>query len=370
MATQKRISPLGREYVYFSGSDANDWNVASPHNNLYAVCADNNGYIYAFEAGDDLWKVGTGAKGTVRGQVVASRANAAESGGRSAFYDWEYDEVIHQPNNASMNARRFRPSDLAQLGALTTPNGVHSLWKDRVIPDRYYGTNTSSSSGTFYVMRRSGNSLIVVKSFPYNVSGSGVWGGDAINGIQYMGHWSAGHQIAELSLNEDSLNMLYSSQNIGAMMVSFMDDGEGNMRMYIGNHTNTNGIYETVIPFNILGPSSQTIVYVAQSDDGINFGEFVRFDEESLPQARYLKFRAEISGGVQEGEVFTFEFDQNKSETTVELDDFLESVGSNIRYKTVYNHPMTRDVSHADGELYEVTIDKTQWKKITKLLIK
>jgi alpha-tubulin suppressor-like RCC1 family protein len=113
-----------------------------------------------------------------------------------------------------------------------------------------------------------------------------------------------------------------------------------------------------------------TEVLVSYSDDGIHFSEYVSFNSDDLPQARYLKFKVVLSGGVQEGEISTFEFDQSKPETTVEIDDFLESVGSNIRYKTLYNYPMTRDVSHADGELYEVTIDKTQWKKITKLLIK
>lgn len=122
--------------------------------------------------------------------------------------------------------------------------------------------------------------------------------------------------------------------------------------------------------FDAKGISQAVDVYVSYSTDGVIFTDYELFNPLSAPQARFLKFKTEISGGLQEGEVFTFEFDQSKPETTVELDDFLESVGSNIRYKTLYNYPLTRDVSHADGELYEVTIDKTQWKKITKLLVK
>lgn len=111
-------------------------------------------------------------------------------------------------------------------------------------------------------------------------------------------------------------------------------------------------------------------VEICFSEDGISFSNWTDFDPNSVPQSRFLKFRANFSGGVQEGEVSTFEFDQNKPETKLLINEFLESVSTNIKFKTVYNQPMIQDVSYVDGKLFEATIDKTKWKSIAKLLVK
>jgi hypothetical protein len=119
-----------------------------------------------------------------------------------------------------------------------------------------------------------------------------------------------------------------------------------------------------------LGPVPELDVEVASSDDGIVFSSFTAFNPSAIPQKRFLKFRAGFSGGVTEGDVSTFEFDQSKPETKVALNEFLESVSTNVKFKTLYSQSMIRDVSHVDGKLFTATVDKTKFKKITKLEVK
>lgn len=117
-------------------------------------------------------------------------------------------------------------------------------------------------------------------------------------------------------------------------------------------------------------PPASTDIEVATSDDGILFSEYVTFNPSVPPQKRYLKFRAKVSGGAQEGKTSTFEFDQSKPETKVKLTEFLESVSTNIKPKTSYTEALIQDASHTDGKLFTANVDKTIFKKITKLEVK
>ncbi|ECP9029747.1 hypothetical protein FU976_07995 [Campylobacter jejuni] len=112
------------------------------------------------------------------------------------------------------------------------------------------------------------------------------------------------------------------------------------------------------------------VVEVSSSDDGITFGAYEEYSKDKIPQKRYLKFRATFSGGAQEGKISTFEFDQTKPETKVALNEFLESVDTNVKLKTLYAQEMVKDDSYVEGKLFTATIDRSRFKKVIKLEVK
>jgi hypothetical protein len=144
--------------------------------------------------------------------------------------------------------------------------------------------------------------------------------------------------------------------------------------IYVGNSEHVDPFSTTsknrMVSLTIIGESLSHQIFVSSSEDGITFSEYVEYDSLSIPQSRYLKFRAKLSGGEQVGEVSTFEFDQSKPETEVELGEFLESIGSNIQFKTVHNQPMIVASDIEGAKTFEASIDKTQWKQITRLIVK
>lgn len=113
--------------------------------------------------------------------------------------------------------------------------------------------------------------------------------------------------------------------------------------------------------------SAYTRVEVSTSDDGITFGPYTFFDSKSLPQKRYLKFRATISGGAQVGDKKTFEFDQASPESKLVLNEFLSQVGSDVKVNAIHKTDGIQNETHTDGKLFEIPIDRTKYKSITKI---
>lgn len=107
----------------------------------------------------------------------------------------------------------------------------------------------------------------------------------------------------------------------------------------------------------------------AESDDGITFSPYVAFRSNNIPKKRFLKFRASIDGGLQEGEKKVFEFDQSNPETKLILNDLLSSVNSNVQVNSVHKIDGIQDETYTDGKLFEIPIDRTKYKSIAKIEI-
>lgn len=134
-----------------------------------------------------------------------------------------------------------------------------------------------------------------------------------------------------------------------------------------------NGVVPTPpTPIKKLGSSyndnlAYTKIEVSASDDGITFSPYTFFDSNSLPQKRFLKFRVTISGGAQVGDKKVFEFDQTNPETKLVLNEFLSSVGSDVKVNTVYKIDGIKNDNYTDGVLFEIPVDRTKYKSITKI---
>lgn len=136
-----------------------------------------------------------------------------------------------------------------------------------------------------------------------------------------------------------------------------------------------NGVVPTPpTPIKKLGSSyndnlAYTKIEVSTSDDGITFSPYTFLDPNSLPQKRFLKFRATISGGAQVGDKKVFEFDQTNPETKLVLNEFLSSVGSDVKVNTVYKIDGTKNESYTDGKLFAIPINRSKYKSIAKIEI-
>lgn len=134
------------------------------------------------------------------------------------------------------------------------------------------------------------------------------------------------------------------------------------------------GPMENPTPVKTLGstygkPPAYARVEVSASDDGITFGQYAYFDSKSLPQKRFLKFRAIINGGSQVGEKKAFEFDQLSPEVKLVLNEFISSVNANVQMNTVYKIDGIKNDNYTDGVLFEIPVDRTKYKSITKIEI-
>lgn len=114
-------------------------------------------------------------------------------------------------------------------------------------------------------------------------------------------------------------------------------------------------------------PPAFTRVEVSASDDGITFGPYAYFNANSLPQKRYLKFRATISGGTQVGDKKTFEFDQASPESKLVMNEFLAQVGSDVKVNAIHKIDGIKNETYTDGKLFEIPIDRTKYKSIAKI---
>ncbi|CUB50874.1 hypothetical protein BN2127_JRS10_00391 [Bacillus subtilis] len=134
-----------------------------------------------------------------------------------------------------------------------------------------------------------------------------------------------------------------------------------------------NGVVPTPpTPIKKLGSSyndnlAYTRIEVSASDDGITFGSYAFFNPSRLPQKRFLKFRVIIDGGTQMGEKKVFEFDQANPETKLALNEFVSSINTNVQVNTVYKIDGIKNDNYTDGALFEVPVDRTKYKSITKI---
>ncbi|UYX56202.1 hypothetical protein M3Y14_33670 (plasmid) [Bacillus thuringiensis] len=122
--------------------------------------------------------------------------------------------------------------------------------------------------------------------------------------------------------------------------------------------------YTNYLSFKLCG--SVDVEY-AESDDGITFGPYTLFNSSKLPQKRFLKFRAIIDGGTESGEKKVFEFDQKNPETKLVLNKFLSSVGSDVKVNAIHKIDGIKNDNYTDGVLFEIPIDRTKYKSITKI---
>lgn len=116
--------------------------------------------------------------------------------------------------------------------------------------------------------------------------------------------------------------------------------------------------------------TTYVLIEVAYSDDGVVFSPFSVFDENFLPQSRFLKFHATFISNEQKSKDVKIEFDTSDPQFQFNLNEFLERVGTDIKLKTVYSEPFIQDTSYEDLELFKVGINKLNWKSINKLKIK
>lgn len=127
----------------------------------------------------------------------------------------------------------------------------------------------------------------------------------------------------------------------------------------------------TPTPIKKMGSSyaalSYTKIEISTSDDGISFSPYTSFNLNDLPTKRFLKFRAILDGGTQTGEVKAFEFDQLSPEVKLVLNEFISPVDANVQMKTVYKIDGVKNDNYTDGVLFEIPVDRTKYKSITKI---
>ncbi|ACK98766.1 MULTISPECIES: hypothetical protein [Bacillus cereus group] len=115
------------------------------------------------------------------------------------------------------------------------------------------------------------------------------------------------------------------------------------------------------------GALSYTRVEISTSDDGVTFSQYIAFNPSFLPQKRFLKFRAIIDGGTQTGERKVFEFDQTSPATKLVLNEFLSTASSDVKVNGIHKIDGIQNDTFTDGKLFEVPIDRTKYKSITKI---
>ncbi|PEV23300.1 hypothetical protein [Bacillus thuringiensis] len=114
-------------------------------------------------------------------------------------------------------------------------------------------------------------------------------------------------------------------------------------------------------------PPASVRVEVSASDDGITFSPYAFFNPTTLPQKRFLKFRAVLNGGAQVGDKKTFEFDQASPESKLVINEFLAQVGSDVKVNAIHKIDGILNETYTDGKLFEIPIDRTKYKSITKI---
>jgi hypothetical protein len=80
-----------------------------------------------------------------------------------------------------------------------------------------------------------------------------------------------------------------------------------------------------------------------------------------------LKFRAVLNGGAQVGDKKTFEFDQASPESKLVMNEFLAQVGSDVKVNAIHKIDGILNETYTDGKLFEIPIDRTKYKSITKI---
>lgn len=163
-------------------------------------------------------------------------------------------------------------------------------------------------------------------------------------------------------------NMMYAATITGIFYTTIDNPTVLRSAKYYNNGT----VPTPPTPIKKLGSSyndnlAYTRIEVSASDDGITFGSYAFFDPSNLPQKRFLKFRAIIDGGTQMGEKKTFQFDQSNPETKLALNEFVSSINTNVQVNTVYKIDGIKNDNYTDGVLFEIPVDRTKYKSITKI---
>ncbi|HZG72789.1 MAG TPA: hypothetical protein VEY51_14720 [Chondromyces sp.] len=114
--------------------------------------------------------------------------------------------------------------------------------------------------------------------------------------------------------------------------------------------------------------TTDCILEISTSSDGVTFSSYLTLDLSSLPQGRYIKIRATLSALVQPGEVKTLQYSQSP-ENHVTLNEFTEANGD-LKLKNQYTYAMNMDGTLGQGNQFSVSIPKTSFKSIQSIEVK
>lgn len=113
-------------------------------------------------------------------------------------------------------------------------------------------------------------------------------------------------------------------------------------------------------------------VFTSTSNDGITFNDYLLLNSDGTiasPSARYVKVKAELTGGGEVKEKVAHDF-LNTEWNAFQQNDKLLLDGS-LKMKTAYSDPMTRDSGFIEsGIVFRKTIDKASFKAIEKVEVK
>jgi hypothetical protein len=120
---------------------------------------------------------------------------------------------------------------------------------------------------------------------------------------------------------------------------------------------------------NTVATGTNVTLEICSSTDGVTFTPYVTFDPAHLPQARYVKIRATLTGQSGSGGTNTnLDFNQSDPQNTFTLDDKLIADGS-LRFKTSYTNAMNNEGAVGTGTMLSAVIDKTQFKTIEGITV-
>lgn len=138
----------------------------------------------------------------------------------------------------------------------------------------------------------------------------------------------------------------------------------------LGEEWNHTKIIDIVKQINM--ETTGCIIEISFSQDGKTFSEYMIFDPNSIPQARYLRFRAELIAetiNIEDGFV-RFNFNQFNPHNIIALNEFVEANGQ-LKLKNNIAYTMSQDNTwNNEGLLFRRMVDKRQFKFINSISVK
>ncbi|GAK42064.1 hypothetical protein TCA2_4556 [Paenibacillus sp. TCA20] len=137
-------------------------------------------------------------------------------------------------------------------------------------------------------------------------------------------------------------------------------------RVYCFNN-NGGSSYTNIGELKLIEGKGEVDIQVAGSEDGINFDSYQPIT--TMPQTKFVKFKASISAGAAQGETTSFDFNQSSDQNKFTLNDQTIADGK-LQLKTSYSETMNQESVTEGGAIYSAIIDKTAFKSIEKVSVK
>jgi len=219
---------------------------------------------------------------------------------------------------------------------------------------QFYGYNSVTSSWDLLTPVAQNFTIGSFETLSFNVSTNQLY-----DQYKMVTTGTSNNSGSEIRINEIEIYAMEGSQYVtsGTWESPVIDNGDG-------------WLDTTAIDIikNSTATGTNVKLEICSSTDGTTFTGYVLFDPANVPQTRYVKIRATLLAPEGVATSKTLNFNQGDTQNTMTLNSNVLADGS-LHLQTNYSLPVKDEGVCGSGEMYSVTLDKTQFKSIEKVVM-